>query len=122
MSIKEYTSGEKADIVVNVDQGGSCEVTDFIEGLDDSDQRKVLHLFEMFCEQGQIRNEEKFNHEDGPIYAFKSFQVRILCAFLPGRRKRTVILLYGLKKKQDKLPKPDLKKAQLLYDNIVKSK
>ncbi len=121
MSVKEYVSGEKADIVVNVDQGGKCEVADFIDELEESDQKKVVHLFKMFCESGQIRNEEKFKNEDGPIYAFKSFQVRILCAFLPVTGKRTVILLLGLKKQKDRLAKSDLKKAQLLFDNIINS-
>lgn len=121
MTLKEYVSGEKASIVVYVDENDQCKVVDFIEELEESDQKKVVHLFKMFCELGQIRNEEKFKNEDGPIYAFKSFQVRILCAFLPITGKRTNVLLLGLKKQRDRIAKSDLKKARLLYDNIMKS-
>ena len=121
MPIKQLTSGTKGDIKVYVDDAGRCEVQDFIEALSASDQKKVLNLFRLFCEQGEIRNEEKFRHEDGSIYAFKSFQIRILCGFLPVAGKRTVVLLHALKKKTDKLSKSDLKKAKQLFDTIRES-
>ncbi len=121
MPIKEYISGEKGVIAVYVDERNQSDVIDFLENLAESDQKKVIHLFDLFCRQGRIWNEEKFKKEEGPIWAFKSFQVRILCAFLPGRRKPSVLLLHGLHKKADKLSRSDLDKAQLMFGNILKS-
>lgn len=121
MPVEELASGKNGEIAVYVDYLGQCEVLQFIENLSPSDQKKVLHLFNLFCEMGEIRNEEKFKHEEGKVYAFKSFQIRILCGFLPVTGKRKVVLLHGLKKKTDRLPRSDLKKAQLLFDNIINS-
>ena len=121
MPIKEYISGEKGVIAVYVDERNQSDVIDFLENLAESDQKKVIHLFDLFCRQGRIWNEEKFKKEEGPIWAFKSFQVRILCAFLPGKSKPTVLLLHGLHKKADKLSRSDLDKAQLMFGNILKS-
>ncbi len=118
MSVKQIQSGPKGEIAVCVDESGRCQVLEFIEALSEPDQKKVLNLFKLFCDQGEIRNEEKFKHEDGPIYAFKSFQLRILCGFLPVKGKRTIVLVHALKKKTDRLSKSDLKKAKQLLENI----
>jgi hypothetical protein len=121
MPIKIYVQGEKADIAVFIDETGKSDVIDFIESLPDSDQEKVANLFNLFCQQGRIWNEEKFKKEEGRIWAFKSFQVRILCAFLPRKLKPTVLLLHALHKKADRLARSDVKKARFLLDNILKS-
>ena len=121
MPIKIYVQGEKGDIAAFVDETGKSDVIDFIESLPDSDQKKVANLFNLFCQQGRIWNEVKFKKEEGPIWAFKSFQVRILCAFLPRKPKPTVLLLHGLHKKADKLSRSDLDKAKLIFENILKS-
>lgn len=121
MPIKEYVQGERADIFVITDEHGNSEMADFIENLGNSDQRKLVHLFKMFCEQGTIRNREKFNYEGDHIYAFKSSQVRILCTYLPGKAKRTLLLLNHFVKKTQRLPKTEKQKAQLLYNSIITS-
>ena len=120
LKIREYVAGENANIAVVVNDYGECDVLDFIEGLSESDQRKVVHLFRLFCERGEIRNEEKFKHEAGKIFALKSFQVRILAAFLPASEKRTLVLLHAFKKKSDKLKASDLERAQALYEKTIK--
>ncbi len=121
MAIKQLTSGIKGKIAVHVDEAGGCEVLEFIERLQESDQKKIINLFNLFCAQGEIRNEEKFKHEEGKTYAFKSYQIRFLCAFLPTLGKRRVVLLHAFKKKTYRLSKSDLEKAQLLFDKIMKS-
>jgi phage-related protein len=121
MTIKQLTSGIKGEIAVQVDEAGRCEVLEFIERLQESDQKKIINLFNLFCTMGEIKNEEKFDHEEGKIYAFKSYQIRFLCAFLPTIGKRRVILLHAFKKKTGRLSKSDLEKAQLLFGKIMKS-
>lgn len=73
-----------------------------------------------FSDRGEIRNTEKFNHEKDGIYAFKSFRVRILCFFLPGASKRTVVLTHGFIKKREELPSKELEKALRIRVEIVK--
>ncbi len=118
MLIRQLASGSRGEISVHVDETGRCEVLDFIERLSDPDLKRVLNLLRLFCDQGEIRNEEKFQHEEDNIYAFKSFQVRILCTFLPTTGKRLVVLLHAFRKKKSPLSKSDLKKAKLLSDSV----
>jgi phage-related protein len=119
MSIELYVQGEKADIYVYVDSGGQQLAADFIDQLDESDQKKVLQLLRRFAQKGEIHNREKFRLEEKPIYAFKSFQIRILCFFLPDAAKRTIVLTHGLKKKQDKLSRSELDKANRIYNECI---
>ena len=90
----------------------SCPAGDFIDGLESSDRKKFDVLFEMMGEHGHIRNKEKFKKVEGSdgIFEFKSYQLRLLCFFAPGRR---VILLDGVRKKRDKLNRADVARAEL---------
>jgi hypothetical protein len=78
----------------------------------------VVRLLHEFALRGQILNHEKFRLENHPIYAFKSFQVRILCFFYPGASRRSLVLTHGFIKKQDHLPKSELEKALRIYKEI----
>ena len=64
----------------------------------------MLALFQRLAEVGRIENRERFKSL-GPrgrgLWEFKSFQIRILGDFRPGRR---LLLAHGLRKKSDELP------------------
>ena len=67
---------------------GSCPVGLFLDALADSDRTKVDVLFEYLGDHyPQFRNAEKFKSVENSdkIFAFKSFQIRILGFFAPGR-------------------------------------
>ena len=86
---------------------GSMPAKEFIEGLDDSDQRKLDTLFRRLSETGKIFNREQFKLVDGQIFEFKRYQVRVGC-FQIGTRW---LLTHGFIKKQDKWPKAELARA-----------
>jgi len=119
--VELYYSGSRADILVYVNQRGEALAAEFIEGLSESDQKKVIRLLKEFAERGEIRNREKFKLEQKPIYAFKSYQIRIPCFYLPDSPKRTVVLTHGLIKKADKLPQRELDKAMQICNEVIQT-
>jgi phage-related protein len=94
---------------------------DFIDGLSIPDQKKAVRLLKEFADRGEIRNREKFRLEEPPIYALKSFQVRILCFFLPKAPKRTLVLTHGFIKKSDDAPTAEIERAKRIYVEVVES-
>ena len=119
MPHKLYHSGASAEIHVYVNNRGVELVADFIDDLPSQEQKKVVRLIKDFSERGEIKNREKFRLEERSIYAFKSFQVRILCFFLPNSPKKTVVLTHGLKKQKDRLPQSELEKAKRIYEELT---
>jgi len=66
-------------------------------------------LIERQCDsQLGVRDEEKFRSEGDGIWVFKKFQDRIYCYF-DGNK---VCMTHGLKKKRDRVPPSELKKAK----------
>ena len=73
-----------------------------------------MALFVRMGDEGSIRNEEKFKSIEGTKYcAFKSFQLRVVCRFQPGRR---LILLCGLRKKKDRYPPAEIERANRIFE------
>ncbi|GBD99036.1 hypothetical protein BMS3Abin07_01067 [bacterium BMS3Abin07] len=93
---------------------GRCLVREFIEGLQESDRNKVVALLQRAAGYGSPRNEEKFKHLRDRIYEFKSYQVRILCAFDMGK---IIILTHGFIKK-GKTPQGEIQKAVGLLNRL----
>jgi hypothetical protein len=86
---------------------GKWLAEEFIDGLSDSDQRKMAALFLWMANSGSIRNVEKFRKVSGDIYEFKSHQIRIGC-FQAGR---TWFLTNGFIKKRGKWGRSELERA-----------
>lgn len=70
---------------------------DFIMGCRKADQRKLLRLFERMALHGEVRGGEKFHQLEGPIWEFKSYQIRIPCF----REGKEWVLTHGFVKKAD---------------------
>lgn len=88
---------------------GQMPAKEFLEGLNEGDQAKILSLIERLGDHGEIRNREKFKKvERTDFFEFKSFQVRIIGFFIHGRR---FVLTHGFRKKQDNIPKSELERA-----------
>ena len=83
-----------------------------MDGLESSDRQKLDVLFEYLGNHGRLSNREKFKKVENSagIWEFKSFQIRILCFFAPGKR---VMLALGVIKKRDKLSSSDVQRAEL---------
>lgn len=89
---------------------GSCPSKDFLNSLTLSEKAKIDALFDRLCSLGRIPNPEQFKKLEGTeLYEFKSYQIRIYCCYVPGRR---VILLYGLRKKSDRHKPADIQRAE----------
>ncbi len=119
MPIEIYIPGRMADIYAYHNPRNEALAVDFIDGLNSSDQSKLTRLLEAFVERGEIRNTEKFKHEKDGIFAFKSYQVRILCFYLPDASKRSVVLTHGFIKKREELPPKEFEKALRIRKEIV---
>jgi len=93
---------------------GVCLVQEFIDGLERPDQKKVVALLRRAADFGPPVNEEKFKklNSEG-IYEFKSYQVRIFCAFEKGR---IIILTHGFVKKSGKTPRNEIERATRLLE------
>ena len=86
----------------------------FFDSQLERDQAKLMALFVRMGDEGAIRNEEKFKKIEGTEYfAFKSFQIRVICRFQPGRR---LILLCGLRKKKDRYPPAEIARASRIFE------
>jgi hypothetical protein len=91
---------------------GSCPAGDFLDSLSGADRQKLDVLFEYLGNHGRLSNREKFKKVENSagIWEFKSFQIRVLCFFAPGKR---VMLAAGAIKKKDKLTRSDIERAEL---------
>jgi hypothetical protein len=83
---------------------GAMLAKEFVEGLDEGDQRKLMNLFQRMGEEGLIFNKEKFRRVEDKLYEFKSFQIRIGCFQV----STTWFLTHGFIKKKDKWSRSEI--------------
>ena len=99
VAIKVKT-GNEFDIYA-VEDGGRCELLDFIAELKASNNAefvKLTALFDVTADYGKINNTQKFKYLTDGIYEFKTYGgVRVLC-FLDG--PCIVVLTNGFMKKK----------------------
>lgn len=115
MAIRLRHTGRNADIYDYIDHRGNSPVEEFIENLSTSDRGKLAALIGLFGDFGEIRNREKFVLEKKPIFAFKSFRVRICCFFIPNAARRSIVLTHGFIKKRNDMPKEELERAMRIH-------
>ena len=105
-------NGGQFQIFYAVRENGKQPAKKFLLDLKKKEPKKFAKIFVLikrFADVGEIRNKEQFRHEREGIYAFKSFQVRILGFYGP---EGTFILTHGIFKKQPKLHEKEIKKAK----------
>lgn len=122
MNTKVLLQGQRADLLVYVSENGRVPVQEFADGLQHRDKAKLFQLFRQFGSEGEIQNRERFTKEEGPIFAFKPFKIRVYCFYFPDAPKRTLVLTHGCMKKQDKADPVQLEKAKAIYTIITKRK
>lgn len=93
-------------------ENGSSPAKEHIESLETKDQLKIAALFQRMADSGKIENTEKFTREKDSIWAFKSFQFRFPC-FQKGR---SWVVTHGFRKKRNKWPPEELKRAERIRD------
>lgn len=90
---------------------GSYPALDFLRMLAKerkADAIKTQALLDRAADHWPIVNREKFKQVDGPLFEFKSFQVRLLCFQQPPD---LVVITHGVIKKKDELRKEDIERA-----------
>ena len=99
----EYIAYEGRKFVIEWyhDDDGYSPALEYAETLDDFHRRKLLELFRLLGDIGQVHNKLKFRNEGDRICAFKPKPYRFLCFFFTGKK---VIVTNGFYKDQDKLP------------------
>jgi phage-related protein len=83
------------------DAGGKSQALAYAEALEAEERKKLVAMFKVLGDIGQLRNEQKFRHEGDKIYAFKPKPHRFLVFFFEGSK---VIITNAFTKKRDKLP------------------
>lgn len=118
ITVNIIMKGEAADICVPGDSSRMNELEKFISTLSSKDKNDLFSLFKRFVETGFIPNIEKFRHEGGGIYAFKTRRIRVLSMFLPQADKRTQLLIHGYVKQRQKMPQHEYRKARKFQRQI----
>lgn len=90
------------------DVKGNSAALDYFESLSEPEQIKLLNLFELMGNIGNIKNKTKFRSEGDKIYAFKPQPHRFLCFFFTGQK---IIVTNAFHKKTDKLPTKEKERA-----------
>ena len=116
MHLKLLLRGREKEIWAIASASG-CPVTDFLRTQPDTDQQKVMKLIRMVADQGTLHNREKFRFAEEGIFEFKSYQIRIMCFFLEGKR---IICTHAFRKKQPKTPRTEIVRAKRLRAEYVK--
>src|SRR5262245_12993243 len=84
---------------------GARPAREFFLTLEPSDREKIMALFNRLAETGRISNIQKFKNARPGLWEFKSFQLRFLGDFRPGK---CFVVSHGLRKKQDVLDNVDI--------------
>ncbi len=87
----------------------------FFDALSMSDKAKLISLFRLAGDLGELRNPEKFGDLGNGLYEFKSHQIRM--PFQYSRRERGVIVItHGFVKKKDKTPPEEIAGARRYFE------
>lgn len=92
-----------------VRSSGRCPAGDFLDELTPRERTKLDVIFQMLGDGQGIRSRTQFRklRDTDGVFEVKSGQIRITC-FYAGR---DLILAFGVRKKSDKLPRKDIRRA-----------
>ncbi|MCD6046207.1 MAG: hypothetical protein K0R48_1370 [Gammaproteobacteria bacterium] len=99
----QYIAFEGTEFVIEwyFDTKGNSAALDYFESLNEDEQLKLLYLFKLIGNNGEIKNKTKFRYEGDKIYALKPQPHRFLCFFF---KEQKIIVTNAFHKKTDKLP------------------
>ena len=86
------------------------------ETLDKHQKAKLWTTIGRLGDLGECRNEERFKHERGKVYAIKAWGVRIYCFMTQDSR---IVLTHVVPKKQRKARKSDFDRADRIRTECV---
>ena len=98
---REAYRGPQFTIEWYFDEEENSQSLEYFLALSPDRKRKVLRLFRLMAEMGELKDQTKFRFEGDSVYAFKPQPDRFLCFFFKGKK---IIVTNAFVKKQDKLP------------------
>jgi Phage derived protein Gp49-like (DUF891) len=102
--------GERLRIEFAIRANGKMPAKEFYDSeLSDSERRKLRPPMVRLAQDGRVSNREHFKKVKDELWEFKSYQVRLIGFFLTSG---AFALAYGIRKKQDRLSKADVKTAE----------
>ena len=96
-------------VVEFVMDSGHCPVREFLTGLTGRHQEEALVLLSALREYGATLRPPRSKLVETGLFELRGHQVRIFYMFRPGRR---AVLLDGIIKKQDDIPRDVLKRLR----------
>ena len=89
-----------------------CLVQEYVDSLDDKNQKQVFTLFQHILAKGPPKNITKFRYVGDNIYELKTRRgVRILCFFGGQILTKSLILTHGFQKSHNRILKRQTEKA-----------
>jgi phage-related protein len=107
--------------IVAAKSGSESLALQFLQRLEQQDQRKMMQLFKIAADNWPMSNIQKFRKLSDKIFEFKSFQLRIPCFEVRGAHARLVVLTHGFTKKTDAAPRTEIERAERLRTEFLKS-
>ena len=115
---RQLYEGAAFNVVAYARSDAACQVTAYLDGLEDRDRKRITALLKRTAEHGQLRNEDKCRKVAGEsFWEFKAPQQRIFWCYDPGQRKR-IILLRGFTKKSTQTPRRELEAGRQAYREV----
>jgi phage-related protein len=94
----------------------SCQVLEYIENVDDKNQKQIVSLFNLITSEGLPRNKQKFRDLGDDIFELKTRSgLRALCFTGGPGLRRSLILTHAFDKPHSKILKREKDKALKWY-------
>ncbi len=94
---------------------GACPIREFLEALKGRNEEEALALLARLRADGNQLRRPTSGFVDEKLFELRGHQVRIFYTFLSGRR---IVLLDGMIKKQNRIPKDVLKRVRRYRDEV----
>jgi hypothetical protein len=94
---------------------GETPIVTFLTGLDGRNKQQAAALLALLRDRGNALRPPQSKMVETGLFELRGHQVRIFYVFRPGRR---IVLLDGLVKKQDEIPKEVLKRIRLMRQAV----
>lgn len=108
--------GRKFTIEWYFNDMGKSIALEYFNELPIARQKKLLHLWKLMGDIGEIQDITKFRHEGDGIYVFKPKPDRFFCFFFVGSK---IIITNAYEKKSDKMPPVEKNRALKYCSDFV---
>ena len=112
----EEQGGRSIEEYIKANEGSPF--TTFFDGLTGRNRDQAIALLAALRELGNMLRPPRSKKLEDNLFELRGHQVRVFYMFLPGRR---VVLLDGIVKKQDEIPRQDMKRVRAYKREVEES-